>query len=51
MTRRTPAALMRGAKDRSRDNTYDAQSACSSDAGRPGRLESPHVRHAERVQR
>ena len=36
MTRRTRAALMRGARDRSRDNTYDAQSACSSDEGRQG---------------
>ena len=38
MTRRTRAALMRGAKDRSRDNTYDAQNACSTDAGRQGQL-------------
>ena len=38
MTRRTRAALMRGAKDTSRDNTYDAQSACGSDAGRQGQL-------------
>ena len=38
MTRRTRTALMRGARDRSRDNTYDAQSACNNDAGRHGQL-------------
>ena len=38
MTRRMRAALMRGTGDRSRDNTYDTQSACSSNAGRQGEL-------------
>ena len=34
MTRRTRASVMRGARDRRRDNTYHAQIACSSDEGR-----------------
>ena len=38
MTRRTRAPLMRGARDRSRDNTYDAQNAWSTDAGCQGQL-------------
>ena len=38
MTRKTRAVMMRGARDRSRDNKYDAQNACSTDAGRQGQL-------------